>query len=101
MEEEPTFAGWQYPLAAGAGTLIVLAYVVASVLFLGYIMFLISQLYQWIIFYGAKYGLFSGVIIGILAFLGVLLATLIVIVVILFLVNKFQHYRLERKTVKT
>ena len=101
MEEEATFSGWQYPLAAGAGFLIVLAYIMASVVFLGYIMFLISQLYQWIILYGAKYSMFWGVVIGILAFIGVLLATILAIVVVMFLVNKFKHYRLEKKIIKT
>ncbi len=100
-EEEATLTGWQYPLAAGVGTLIVLAYVLGTVAFLGYILFLISNLYQWIIQFGAQYGLLSGAVIGILAFLGVLLATFIGIVILVFIINKFQQFRLERKTVKT
>jgi hypothetical protein len=99
-EEATTLTGWQYPLAAGAGTLIVLAYVIAAVMFLGYIMFLISRLYQWIIQFGAAFGLLWGVVLGILAFLGVLLATLFAILILVYVINKIQQIRLERKVVK-
>ncbi len=101
MEKDVSFTGWQFPLAAGASILVLLTYVIGSSIFLGYIMFLISTLYQWIIQFGAKYGLFGGAVIGVLAFLGVLLATIIGILVLVFAINKFQQFRLERKAVET
>jgi len=96
-EDEVTITGWQYPIVAGFGSLIVVGYIAGAIAFLGYILFLIARLYQWIIDFGQNYGLFWGVVIGILAFLGVILATVIVIIVLIFLFNKFQQYRLKIK----
>lgn len=99
-EEEVSITGWQYPVVVGAGSVIVLGYILGSIAFLGYLLFLISRLYQWIIEFGIDYGLFWGVVLGILAFLGVILATVIALVILMFVINKFQEFRLISKMTK-
>ena len=100
-KDEATLTGWQYPLVAGAGILVILGYLIGTLVFLGYIMFLISRLYLWINQFAVEHGLFWGAVLGILALIGVLLATILAVVVLVFAVNRFQELRLKKIIAET
>ncbi|NPD88202.1 MAG: hypothetical protein HGN29_05745 [Asgard group archaeon] len=83
---------WGYTVGVFLGSSIVAGYLISSILFVSYLLIIISRTYIWINKYSI-YGLGWGVIIGLLCALGSVVATVVGIFLIAFIVRKIKERR--------
>ena len=84
-----------YFLGAFLGGSIIIGYFAAAILFIVYLLAIIARIYIWIDKFSI-HGLGLGVIYGLLAGLGVIIATIIGLVLVMFVIRKVNEFREKR-----
>ena len=84
-----------YVLGAFLGSSIIVGYLAAAILFILYLLAVIARIYIWIEKFSIL-GIGRGVVLGLLAGLGVIAATIIGLVLLMFIIRKVKEFRERR-----
>ncbi len=84
-----------YFLGALLGSSIIAGYLAAAILFILYLLAVIARIYIWIEKFSIL-GVGRGVVFGLLAGLGVITATIVGLVLLLFIIRKVNEFREKR-----
>ena len=99
MEEETTttekVGPLGYTLGVFLGSSILIFYLAAAILFIFYLLAIIARTYIWIDKFSV-FGLGWGVVLGLLSALGVIAASIIGLIIIVFIVNQINQFRKNR-----